>query len=125
MPRFGPQPAANNCESEGLLVVIERSQAAIPLSTSTCHLDPLCAHHGHPAEHGERSEPDIQAARLVTEMGGLQKFQPEALSGRIAPMAVVPGLRGAARKRTFGQVWRSDVCRGWITVRPLLGVESE
>jgi hypothetical protein len=42
----------------------------------------------------------------MTAQGGLPTFLLEALNGRIALVAVVPGLRSAARKPTFGQVWR-------------------
>jgi hypothetical protein len=48
-------------------------------------------------------------------------------AGSRAPVAVVPALRGAARKRTFGQVWGScsDVCRGRVCDGPLCDGETK
>jgi hypothetical protein len=45
------------------------------------------------------------ARPAMTAQGGLPTFLLEALNGRIAPMAVIPGRLGVPRMQTFAQAW--------------------
>jgi hypothetical protein len=41
----------------------------------------------------------------MTAQGGLPTFLLEALNGRIAPMAVIPGRLTVPRMQTFAEEW--------------------
>ena len=56
------------------------------------------------------------------------RHQQEAINGRIAPMAVVPGSMGITRIQTFAQIWRQllrCLLRGKRTlyaIEPIVGL---
>jgi hypothetical protein len=60
----------------------------------------LCAHHGHPAEPGERSEPDIQASAPSDGDGWIAAVQGGAVTRPLCALAAVQPMRLNAQKQT-------------------------